>query len=87
MSDLTTDGILENTFSVLANRQTGIGTGRDKSALTEINLGTPLFTDTEVNALYRQSNLLRKIVNQYPLDASRNWLEWTANDSSFDPAL
>lgn len=84
MTDINLDGIFEETFSALANRQTGLGTSRDKTTWARINHPHRL-TDLEINALYRSSNLLRRIVDAYPKEASRTWLEWTSTSSRLDP--
>lgn len=80
-----TDGALENTYAALRNSNTGIGTSRDKTQLSSVNLYAYTLSEAERVALFRQSKIAQKAILTYPLDAARGWVDFTFGQSKIKP--
>lgn len=74
-----------NSYSAIRNNNTGIGTSRDKTSSTYIE-SPHLIAEGERIALFRSSNIVRKIITLYPEDAARGWFEPTFGDSKIEPS-
>ena len=62
-------------FDNLKNALTGTGTGRDVRAAAAY-AATPFLTREQIDAAYRGSGLLRKIINIPAMDMVREWRDW-----------
>lgn len=75
------DGAMFNTFSAIRNNSTGLGTSRDKSLDLEINANYYQLTLQDRLSLVRSSQIARKAVMLYPLDATRGWCTFNFADN------
>lgn len=72
-------------FSSMGNKQTGVGTLRDKSQSVELNIQDIKLSEQELESQYRRSGLLRKIVSAYPAAARESWCRLQfPTDSDFE---
>lgn len=72
-------GTVTRLFDGLRNAITGQGTGRDARTATQYVPQAPL-TQQEIDAAYRGSGLLRKIIQIPALDMVREWRDWSGLD-------
>ncbi len=63
---------LINTFSLLANQQTGIGTSRSKSEAIALNFGGGL-SRKELEMLPQRDELIRRVIEIFPQSAAKAW--------------
>lgn len=68
-------GAVIRLYDNLRNALTGTGTGRDVRTAGAYAV-TPFLTREQVDAAYRGSGLLRKIINIPALDMVREWRDW-----------
>ena len=68
------DGLVK-TFAAIANKNTGLGTNRDKGASGVLINAPAILTESELNYLFRTSGLIRNIVTTYPKDCHREWMK------------
>ena len=66
----------------LQNFVAGLGTSRDKASAS--TYATPILTEFELGNMYRSSWLARKIVDIIPLDATRQWRQWQADNAQIE---
>lgn len=71
---------LINTFGLIANNQTGIGTSRSKSEATSLNLSSLRLTRQELELLV-QDGMLRTVVELYPRSAAKSWFSLSIADN------
>lgn len=75
-------GVVLNLLDKLSNVMSGAGTSIDKTMAARYVL---THTDlAEVEAAYRSSWLMRKIVDIPPLDMTREWRAWQAKDTAIE---
>lgn len=65
---------LNQIFSSLSNPLTGFGTARDKTKGFTINQISTL-TQRDLENLYRSDGLLTRLVNVFPLECQRDWMQ------------
>ena len=68
-------GAVVRLYDSLRNALTGTGTGRDVRAASAY-AAVPFLTRDQIDAAYRGSGLMRKIVNIPALDMVREWRDW-----------
>lgn len=66
----------------LTNYVANLGTTRDKAA--QSSYVTNLLSDQQLSDMYRTSWLARKIIDIIPLDATRHWRAWQAENDNIE---
>lgn len=69
-------------FGILQNQKTGLGTARDKTQHSEINLEIRCLVEKELSTLYRKSGVIQRAVRTYPEDAEQVWVELNLGTSN-----
>lgn len=69
-------GAVVQMWDSLRNAVTGAGTRRDPRSANSYNTARPLMSQVEIDAAYRGSGLMRKIIQIPPMDMVREWREW-----------
>ena len=72
---------LNRVFSTFKNSDTGVGTSRDKSLNNRIGYNHRL-EEYELEQLYKDSGVIRRLVDCYPNECQRDWIQLKVTDGS-----